>query len=165
MFSSRNMRKLGWLFFKLMWIPFIGIFVGMIGMPNGSYDWLELPSLARFSILAVGIFTTISMILLLGSMLFGAAQNRALEENGQPAKATILNIEPTGQTVNDYYVGMSFLLDVQPPNETPFQARAEKLVPMHMMGQYQIGNIVDVKFDPGSHAIAIPDQHEITQTT
>jgi len=157
MFSSRNTRKLGWLFFALMWIPFIGIFVGMSGMPEGSYDWGELPLITRYSLIAVGIFMALSMISLFGGMAFGASRNRSLLEHGQSAEATILEVKPTGTTVNNYYLGMSFLLDVQPLNEPPFQAWAERLVPMHMMAQYQNGSVIEVKFDPNTQAVAIPD--------
>jgi len=157
MFSARSMRKTGWIFFRLIWLPFIGIFVGMMGTPDGSYDWIELPLITRYSLVATGILMVLAMFFIFGSTLFSSVQNRELLENGQSAKATILNIEPTGTTVNDYYHGMSFLLDVQPLNEPPFQARVEKLVPMHMMAQYQIGNVIEIKFDPKSQTVAIPD--------
>ncbi len=155
MLSSRQLRKLGWLFFTLMWIPFTGIFIGMAGMPDGSYDWTELPLIARISMAGTGILVALSTLLLIGSAVVGAVQNRSLLANGQLANATIAGIEPTGQTVNNYYVGMSFLLDVRPAYEMPFQARAEKLVPMHMLSQYTIGGSVQVRFDPKSKAVAI----------
>lgn len=35
---ARRMRKLGWMAFTAMWIPFATMFVGMIGLPEGGYD-------------------------------------------------------------------------------------------------------------------------------
>jgi len=160
MFSTRRMRKIGWLCFGLMWIPFFGIFVGMIGMPDGSYAWSELPSITRYSLVAVGLFMGLSLLFQVVSMAFDATRNRSLLEDGQTAEATILGIEPTGRSVNDTYHGMSFLLDVQPLNEPPFQARAERLVPMHLMAGFHIGSVIEVKFNPDTQSVAIPDpQH------
>ena len=158
MFSARFFRRLGWICFTLMWIPFIGIFIGMAGMPEGSYDWVELPLVARISIVGAGVFFALSSVFLTGSMLLGAIQNRFLLANGQAATATIREIQSTGQTVNDYYVGMSFLLDVTPTTEPSFQARAEKLVPMHMLAQYAVGGSVQVRFNPNSKVVAIVDE-------
>ena len=156
MFSPRNMRKLGWLFFGLMWIPFTGIFVGMMEMPDGNYGWMELPELARYSIIATGVSMALALVLLFGAMLLSGVQNRSLLRNGQTAQATILSIEHTGSTVNNYNYGLSFLLDVQPLNELPFQARAEKFVPIHGMNQYQVGMQITVRFDPRTQRVAIP---------
>jgi len=160
MLSSRQLRKLGRLCFTLMWIPFIGIFIGMAKMPTGSYDWVELPLLTRISMIAAGGFMALSMLLQFGSSMMSGAQNRSLQSNGQIAEATIKGIESTGQTVNDYYVGMSFLLDVRPMNEPSFQARTEKLVPMHMISQYTIGGSVQVRFDPDSKTVAFVDDSQ-----
>ncbi|MBN2118695.1 MAG: hypothetical protein JW730_19130 [Anaerolineales bacterium] len=159
MFSSRRLRRLGWLFFALMWIPFTGIFIGMAKMPGGSYDWIELPLLTRGSMLGTGALMVLALLFLSGSAVIGAAQNRSLLAHGQLASATIKGIEPTGQTVNNYYVGMSFLLDVRPATEPSFQARAEKMLPMHMIPRYTLGSSVQVRFDPHSKAVAIVEEN------
>ena len=154
---SRRMRRLGWLCFALMWLPFAGIFVGLAGMPDGSYSWPELPMLARISILGTGAFGAVAVLLLIGSPVLSSIQNRSILANGQPADATIVDIQPTGATINNYYVGLSVLLDVKPLSEPTFQARAEKFVPMHLMAKYQAGAAIRIKFDPHSRAVAIMD--------
>ena len=159
---SARMRKIGWICFSLAWIPFAGIFIGMAKLPEGSYDWVELPLLARVSMIGAGSLMVLAMIFLLGSMLYSSIKNKELMNDGKSASATIVKIEPTGQTVNNYYVGMSFLLDVKPINEPSFQARAEKLIPMPMLAQYHIGSLVNVKFDPKSQAVAIPDENLVS---
>jgi len=158
MISASFLRRLGWLCFMLMWIPFIGLFVGMAGMPEGSYDWGELPILARISIIGTGTFFFLSFALIFGSMAMSSIQNRLLLANGELATATIRDIQPTGQTLNNYYVGMSFLLDVTPTTEPSFQARAEKMVPMPMLVQYKVGDSIQIRFSSKSKAVAIVDQ-------
>ena len=159
------MRKLGWIFFSIAWIPFIGIFIGMAGLPQGSYDWIELPILSRVSMIVSGGLMGVSMLLLFGSMLFTGIENRSVLAHGQDADATILKVEPTGETVNNFYYGMSFLLEVKPSLLSPFQARAEKLVPMNMVSQYPVGATIKVKFDPQSKAVAIFDEKAAAPST
>jgi hypothetical protein len=117
----------------------------------------EMPPVAAAGLIGTGIFFALTMVLLIGSSLLSGLQNRGLQANGQPAEATILSIEPTGQTVNRYYVGLSFLLDVRPMSEPSFQARTEQFVPMHEIAKYQTGAKVRVKFDPGSKTVALAE--------
>ena len=98
---SRLMRRLGWLCFALMWLPFAGIFIGLAGMPDGSYSWSELPMLARISILGTGAIGAVAVLLLIGSPVLSSIQNRSILANGQPADATIVDIQPTGATINN----------------------------------------------------------------
>jgi hypothetical protein len=151
------LRKIGWLLFTLMWIPFITIFIGMANLPTGSYAWEELPFLARVSIIAVGIMGVSAIGLLLISPIMSSRRNRVVLASGKDAEATIVSIEPTGTTVNNYYVGMNLALNVRPLNDQPFQTRTERLMPMHMMAKYQVGAIVKVKYDPQSKAVALVD--------
>lgn len=50
-----QMRRLAWIEFTAMWIPFAPMFVGMIGLPEGSYAWVERPALTRSSLLVGGV--------------------------------------------------------------------------------------------------------------
>ncbi len=151
-----TIRFAGWIVFGLMWIPFIFIFVGMAGLPDGSYDWAELPLLVRISIIITGIFAVVAMGLLLGASLTGSLQNRSVLANGEPATATILNIEPTAEKVNDYYPRMSFALEVKSLSGT-FHSTTEKYVSMHELAKYQIGMRVNVKYDPRTKTVAMVD--------
>jgi hypothetical protein len=157
MHIPKLMRTLGWISFTLMWIPFVLIFIGMMGMPTGSYTLDEMPAIAVAGLIGTGVFFALTMVLLIGSSLLSVVQNRGLQANGQAAEATILSIEPTGQTVNRYYVGLSFLLDVRPMSEPSFQARTEQFVPMHELTKYQTGAKVRVKFDPASKTVALAE--------
>jgi hypothetical protein len=139
-----------------MWIPFAFIFIGMAGMPQGSYDWAELPLLMRTSTIITGILGFASISLILGASLVSWLQNRSVLASGEPATATILNIKPTGETVNDYYLRMSFTLEVRSLSET-FQAITEKYVPMHDLTKYQIGMKVNVKYSPHNRTVAMID--------
>ena len=40
--NPSKIRKIGWICFSLMWIPFFAMFAGLWNMPSGSYDFDEL---------------------------------------------------------------------------------------------------------------------------
>ena len=151
---SQRMRRLGWQFFSLMWIPFITLMIGMIGMPEGSYEWAELPPLSRYSLIGVGVFALVSTVLLIGSPIVAGMKNRAVLANGQPAEARILEIRDTGTTINNDPV-VRFLLEVHPPDGSPFQAETERLISRLEIPQIQPGTTLRVKYDPESHAVAL----------
>ena len=147
----RFMRGAGWVAFALMWIPFTLMF---LSMPDGNSDELTgnmfifLASTIALSILAMG--------LIFGSMIVSWLLGRMVLSRGESGTARIINIQPTNVRVNRYYYGMRFTLEVQSFGET-FQADAERLVPMHEMTKYQIGMMVNVKFDPATKIIAMVD--------
>ncbi|MGH2626787.1 MAG: hypothetical protein ACRDHY_09080 [Anaerolineales bacterium] len=152
----RRMRRLGWIAFTLMWIPFATMFVGMIGLPEGSYDWAELPTLSRYSLLVGGVLAAASTILLVGAPIASGMTNRSLLERGQPADARILQMWDTGTTINQNPV-VRMLLEVSPPGGSPFQAEAERLISRLQIPQIQPGAMVRVRYDPQSKAVAIVD--------
>ncbi|MGH2606816.1 MAG: hypothetical protein ACRDG5_09525, partial [Anaerolineales bacterium] len=92
---ARRMRKLGWIACTAMWIPFATMFVGMIGLPEGSYDWGELPVLSRYSLLVGGGLAAASTVLLVGAPIASGLMNRSLLARGQAAEARILKIWDT----------------------------------------------------------------------
>lgn len=152
----RIMRGLGWLIFALMWIPFTFIF---FNMPNGSYTAQELMALPLKATLPLALtigMAIISTALLVGSSVVGWGIGRMVLARGESGTAKILNIQPTGVRVNNYYHGMRFTLEVQSFGET-FQSSAERLVPMHEMMKYQVGMTVNVKYDPMTKTVAMTD--------
>ena len=66
--------------------------------------------------------------------------------NGEPAEATVLNLAPSGVSVN-YSMMMDVLLDVQPPNRANYQASVRTLIPQYKMAQVQPGQRVHVMID------------------
>jgi hypothetical protein len=153
------MRKIGWLCFILMWIPFSTWFISMLGLPNGSYSWSELPVLARFSMVLMLFFIAALIILLVGAPIVAGLSNRSVLAHGRPAEAKILKIWDTGTTVNNSPM-VRMLLEVQPPGEPAFQAETERLVSRLEIPQIQPGNVVGVKYDPSSRAVALADTEE-----
>jgi hypothetical protein len=153
--SAASMRRIGWLCFSLGWIPFTGIFIGMMGMPNGSYDWVELPVIARYSMIGTGVMFGLAMLLIFGSYLFSAALYQSVIKNGQLAEATILGLRDTGTTVNQNPL-VHLTLEVHPRDLTPnFQAETEMLVSRLQIPQIQPGAVVNVRYDPESKEVAI----------
>lgn len=156
MWFASIMRKVGWICFGVMWIPFTTLFIGMIGMPEGSYDIGELPLLARFSLLAVVLLGAMSMILLIGAVLVSSWEARTIRRTGLAARATVLEIYDTGTTINENPV-VRLVLEVQPDREPPFQAETEQLIPRLKVPQVQPGMKVRVKYDPDDYGVALLD--------
>jgi hypothetical protein len=151
------MRTIGRICFGLMWIPFIGLFVGMIGMPDGDYAFSDMPPLTRYSIVGVGFFMVASIGLQVGALLLTGTSNRSLQKNGRLADATILTITDTGTWVNNRPV-VRFTLEVRPPGEPPFQAEAERLVSPLEIPHIQPGMELPVRYDPASKAVALVNE-------
>lgn len=152
--SSQQVRRIGRTMFLLGWIPFVGIFVGMIGMPNGSYSWVELPMITRVSMALVAFFFGGSMLLQVGAVVFGGISNTTLQETGRTADATILEISDTGTTVNENPV-VHFVLDVRPGDYPAFQAETEMLISRLQIPMIQPGTVVVVKYDPDTQRVAL----------
>lgn len=155
MLASR-LRRVGWVAFTLMWIPFIAIFIGMLGMPNGSYDWVDLPLVARFGLAGTGLFFVISMVTMVASPLLSWFGNRSLQTKGLAAQATILSLRDTGTTINQSPL-VHLKLRVEPTDRPPFEAETEQLINRLQVPQFQPGATVAVRFDPHSHAVALAE--------
>ncbi len=149
-----KLRKFGWIAFGLMWVPFIGIFVGMMSLPEGSYDWVELPIIARVSIIATGSLMAVSMISLFGSPLMSWFSNSSLRKNGRQGEATILDLQETGTTVNNSYL-VHFEVEVHPMGGPPFTASTEQLVNRLDIPQFQPGTRVPVRYDSKTKQVAL----------
>jgi hypothetical protein len=137
-----------------MWIPFTAFFIGMFGMPAGSYSWQELPALSRYSIIGTGVLFAVSMVGLLGAPLFSWMRNRRLLKGGQRGEAEVLAIWDTGTTVNQNPV-VGLRLKVHPMAGSPFVAETERLIPRLMVPQIQPGSRLPVRYDPRTRSVAL----------
>lgn len=149
-----RMRRLGWISFALMWIPFIGIFIGMLSLPGGDYAWEELPQITRLGIVGTGLFFVLSMSMMVGSPLVSWLQNRSLLTKGLPAQATVLELRDTGTTVNQSFL-VHLKLKVEPTDRPEFEAETELLISRLQVPQIQPGAQVAVRYDPETHAVAL----------
>lgn len=149
---SKTMRKLGWVAFWLMWIPF----VTLISLPSGEYAWSELPQLTQYGLTVSGLLCAASSLLLVGAPIISSIRNRAVLDRGLPAQATILEISDTGTTINNNPV-VKLLLEVQTPGGLPFQAEAERLISRLDIPQFQPGAVVPARYDPESGEVALVD--------
>lgn len=150
--ASKTMRKIGWIAFWLMWIPF----VTLLGLPDGSYAWSELPLMTQYGLATSGLLCAASTILLVGAPMVAAIRNQNVSTKGLPAQATILEISDTGTTINNDPV-VRMLLEVRTPGGVPFQAEAERLISRLKIPQFQPGAVVQVKYDPASGEVAVLD--------
>lgn len=151
------MRRVGWWCFAFMWIPFAGIFIGMIGFPSGSYSWGELPPLTRYSLIAVGVFFVATFLFLFGAPVVSGLTNRAIKKTGIPAQAEILQIWDTGTTINENPV-VRMRLEVRPSDGPAFVAEEEKLISRLKIPAIQPGAIIQVRYDPESLDVAMVDE-------
>lgn len=156
---SSLMRRLGWLAFTLMWIPFAGIFVGMLGVPAGSYGWAELPILARYSMLATGALFSLSMLGLIGAPLLSFLVSQRVLHGGELGEAEILDLDETGTTINEHPL-VGFRLRVHPLSGSPLEAETERVVPRLQVPRIQPGARVQVRYDPKSKKVAIMELDE-----
>jgi hypothetical protein len=137
-----------------MWLPFTGVFIGLIGFPSGTYSWNELPLLTRYSLVATGILFALSMIGLMGSLIGGWAVNRRVLRDGERAEALVMEIWDTGSTINEHPV-VGFRLQVEPLSGAPFEAKTERVIPRLMVPNIQAGTRVPVRYDPRTKAVAL----------
>jgi hypothetical protein len=142
--------------FFALWIPFGTLFIGMIGMPSGDYDWVELPILSRYSILAVGIFFFATFFFLFGASIVSWYINRSIRAQGILAEAEVINLQDTGTTINNNPV-VRLYLEVRPKNAPVFEAEAEQLVSRLDIPRYQPGSTIKVWYDPDNQEVALAD--------
>lgn len=157
--SPGLLRRLGWLLFGLGWIPFVGIFVGMIGFPEGSYAWVELPKLMRYSMIATFIMFGSAMLTLFGSPLLSWWTNRRVRREGQRATAKILDVWDTGTTINNNPV-VGIRLEVHPIAGAPFVANTQQLVSRLRVQQLKPGTELKVRYDPETKEVALLDESQ-----
>lgn len=82
---------------------------------------------------------------------FLAEEDRRSQEiraMGKPARAKILNAMSLGVNVNGNNPAMTFLLEVQPEGEPPFQGQATGVIAEASVPKYQAGRDIFVKYDP-----------------
>ena len=150
---SKMMRKIGWVLFWLMWIPFLTLF----SLPAGEYGWSELPRHTQYGMMVSGVLCAASTLLLVGAPMVAALRNRSVLAEGTPAEATILEISDTGTTINNNPV-VRLLLEVKTAGGVPFRAEAERLISRLDIPQYQPGQIVQVRYDPDTGEVAVEDE-------
>ena len=152
----RYMRILGWITFTLMWIPFCLIFLFMFiqGETEAPFENLTSPFTISFALTFVMMF--ISMGLLFGSSAVSWLLKRVAQTRGEQMTARIVNIKPTGMTVNRFYDEIHFDLELNYMGET-LQLGTDKLVPRFGAPNYQLGMTVNVMYDPMTQLVSMLD--------
>jgi hypothetical protein len=153
---AKMMKKLGWLCFGLLFVSICVLAVLAFGVfrLSGEYAWSELPVPVRYLLLVIGFFVLASTGLQVGASIVRGLANRAVLAEGKSATAEIVQVRDTGESINDNPV-VDVLLEVRPPDRSPFQAEAQLIVSRLQIPQFQPGAFVQVKYDPDSHAVAI----------
>jgi hypothetical protein len=97
--------------------------------------------------------TLIPVVILFRLLSKNAAKNRQLMATGIPAQARVIQMGPTGMTINNA-PQMNLVLEVYPPpnvgyrgGSAPFTANLQAIVPVYVMPRVQPGATVAVRFD------------------
>jgi len=164
-------RRVGWLLFAFMWIPFTCVFVGMapeFGGIGGSFArWVDgiIPGLFDPQPWGAGWLTTISFVLtfalmfaamafLFGTPLLAGIRNRRVLRSGRSGEGRVVSVAQTGTYINNNPV-VRITLEVTPSDGRPFQAETEKLINQIQIPQYQPGAVLPVRYDPDTQEVAI----------
>lgn len=166
-------RKVGWILFLLMWVPFVCIFAGMaqeFGEPGQQFARFVdgfFPGLLTARGSDMSLLTSVSMTimfgmlfgamaLLFGAPLLGALENRKILHTGRAGTARIVSVNDTGTTVNNRPL-VHITMEVQREDGSPFQAETEKILGYSQLGQFQPGATVNVRYDPDTLEAAISE--------
>jgi hypothetical protein len=155
-----TLRRFSWLMFGLAWIPFTLIFVGMIGLPDGSYAWTELPLVTRIGLIGSGVMFALSMVGLIGAPIMGLISSQSVIRSGRKGQATIIDMQDTGTTINQNPL-VHFTLQVDPIDGPSFEAETEKIVPRLLVPHFQPGLRVPVRYDSKAKRAVITDLDDI----
>jgi len=166
-------RKVGWLLFAFMWIPFICVFIGMapeFGSAGRDFaGWVDgiIPGLFEEQSWGAGWLTTVSLALtfafmfaamafLFGTPILAGFRNRRVLRTGRSGEGRIVSVTQTGMYVNNNPV-VRIALEVTPADGRPFEAETEKLINQVQIPQFQPGAVLPVRYDPDTQEVAIGD--------
>lgn len=158
---AKILKKLGWLCFLLLWIPFgILMFKGPLSIAlNGPESVAENMGGDFFGSMGIWIgliafFAIMSGVFMVGSIIVGGISNRRVIAKGLDAEAKILQLKDTGTRIKDNPV-VNFSLEVHPQGQPAFIAEASQTISMLYLPSFQPGKIVHVKYVPGTDQVAI----------
>lgn len=164
-------RRVGWILFAFMWIPFTCVFVGMApefgGIGRDFARMVEgvIPGMFDIQPWGASWLTTIAMLFTFGLMftamafLFGTPilagfRNRRVLRTGRSGEGRVISVTQTDTYVNNNPV-VRITLEVTPSDGRPFEAETERLVNMAEIPQFQPGAVVPVRYDPDTQEVAI----------
>jgi hypothetical protein len=98
------------------------------------------------------VATIVPIVLVVRWLSKVKGQNQQILTTGIPAQARVVQMGPTGMTVNDS-PQMNLVVEVHPPPmpgyrepSPPFMANLQAFVPVYAMGRVQPGSMVPVRF-------------------
>lgn len=105
------------------------------------------------TIVSVGITLVVLFFVfrIVGNLQKGARANQQLLMTGEPAQATVMQLQDTGMLVNNNPM-VQLVLDINSATHGSYQVAVRTLVPMIKLAQVQPGMSVGVKIDPTNKA-------------
>lgn len=117
-----------------------------------------LPIVLIVGIGAAVLIPLIGILLMIGSILIplfsGMREQSRILEHGQAAEARILALKDTGTRINENPL-IDISMEVRPYNAPAFTAQIRQTISVVHLPSFQPGNIVDVKFVPGTDQVVI----------
>lgn len=99
--------------------------------------------------LAIGFLSFVFVALIFRGLRVQRRNRQRVLDTGVDATATVIRIRDTGVEINgDPEVGI--LLEVQPADESPYQAEVKQTVSIVHLPAYQPGAQLQVKYDPAN---------------
>lgn len=158
---AKLMKRLGWLCFLLVWIPFAVImFKGPLSIAmNGAESVGENMADDFFGEMGIWIglsvgLAVLSSVLIFGSVVVNAITNRRTISTGLDAEARIIDVRDSGTRINDNPV-LNFTLEVRPPGHPVFVAETSQKISFIYVSNFQPGKILKVRYVPGTDRVAI----------
>lgn len=117
-----------------------------------------MPIALLVAIGAAVLIPLVGILLMIGSILIplfsGMREQSRILEHGQAAEARILAIRDTGTRINENPL-IDISMEVRPSNYPAFMAQITQTISVVHLPSFQPGNIVDVKFVPGTDRVVI----------
>ncbi|HRN51604.1 MAG TPA: hypothetical protein PLC52_08720 [Anaerolineales bacterium] len=157
-----------------MWIPFVCVFAGMasemFGEPGRQFaNWVNgfvpglmdvgssgLSLLSNVAVITSFVLMVLAMLLLVAGPILVSSINTRLQATGTAATATVVSLSQTGTYINRNPM-VRIVLEVHPPNGSPFHTEAERLTTLVDLPRLQPGASVSVRYDPETLDAAIVD--------
>ena len=146
-------RKLGWLFFGLMWIPFAIGFWNYEAIDSRITPGSIVDSLDGWLAIGVGLLV-LSMVCFAITMASSALLVNRIVKNGESALAKVIESHSIGKPKQNEVI-INYLLEVRHRTYPAFETRRVQSVPLLEASSSKPGDIVGVKFIPGSEKVVI----------
>lgn len=110
-----------------------------------------------FIIIGISFLVSIVIIVVVRKSVGNAMGDKKVLAGGTPGQAVVMNVQPTGMVVNEFYHQCSIGLRVTIPGGAPYDVVIRQLIPITSMAALAPGTTVGVKVDPADQTKVVID--------